>query len=101
MRKLDVTHRGATECSNRVVVHIQFTNWQDRSAPVDAGNGIQLVQLTRVMYNQFSNKQGDTPSPLLVHCSAGVGRTGSCYVRDQDRSYSSSFQAPSSVWTRS
>ena len=63
-------------CSNRVIVHIQFTNWLDRAAPEDAGNLIQLVQLTRVMYNQFSNKQGDTPSPLLVHCSAGVGRTG-------------------------
>ena len=76
MRKLDVTHRGPTVCSNRVIVHIQFTNWLDRAVPEDAGNLIQLVQLTRVMYNQFSNKQGDTPSPLLVHCSAGVGRTG-------------------------
>ena len=76
MRKLDVTHRGAGECSNRVIVHIQFTNWMDRSAPDEAANLIQLVQLTRVMYNQFSSKQADTPSPLLVHCSAGVGRTG-------------------------
>eukprot|EP00092_Neocalanus_flemingeri_P024839 GFUD01026935.1.p1 GENE.GFUD01026935.1~~GFUD01026935.1.p1 ORF type:complete len:479 (-),score=121.39 GFUD01026935.1:192-1628(-) len=83
VRKLDVTHRGPTTCSNRVIVHIQFTNWLDRSAPEDAGNLIQLVQLTRVMYNQFSNKQGDTPSPLLVHCSAGVGRTGTFVCVDQ------------------
>jgi len=83
VRKLDVTHRGKGQCANRVVVHIQFTNWLDRSAPEDAGNLIQLVQLTRVMYNQFSNKQEDTPSPLLVHCSAGVGRTGTFICVDQ------------------
>jgi len=83
VRKLDVTHRGSGECSNRVIVHIQFTNWMDRSAPDEAANLIQLVQLTRVMYNQFSSKQADTPSPLLVHCSAGVGRTGTFIAVDQ------------------
>jgi len=83
VRKLDVTHRGAGQGSSRVIVHIQFTNWLDRSAPEDAGNLIQLVQLTRVMLNQFSSKQGDSTSPLLVHCSAGVGRTGTFICVDQ------------------
>ena len=50
---------------------MQLTNWPDRAAPADPGSLVQLVQLTRAL-------QAAAPAraPLLVHCSAGVGRTG-------------------------
>jgi len=84
VRKLDVAHTRLGG-SSRVIIHIQCTNWMDRSTPdcQDPGQLVQLVQLSNVMYSQFSNKSSDTPSPILVHCSAGVGRTGTFISVDQ------------------
>jgi len=81
VRKFDLTKQ---HCStNRVIVHIQYTQWPDRLAPSSCQELIQLVQLTRVMYNQFANKTCETQSPILVHCSAGVGRSGTYICVDQ------------------
>jgi len=82
VRKFDVTNNSGEEKGvNRVVVQIQFTNWKDRYALAGPSELLQLVQLSRVMYNQYSSK-GST-APLLVHCSAGVGRTGTFICVDQ------------------
>ena len=78
MRKLDVMNRRLGESSNRGVFHVQFTNWQDKSVPKNASDLIELVHLTRLMVSQFNEDQEDSSSPVLVHCSAGVGRTGEC-----------------------
>lgn len=79
IRKFDVTHKVA--CMTRVVVQIQYINWKDRQAPSDPVDLLQLVQLSRVMYTQHSPKESH--APLLVHCSAGVGRTGTFVCVDQ------------------
>jgi len=81
IRKFDLSH--ASSSTSRVIVHIQYISWPDRTAPSSCEELIQLVQLTRVMYNQYSNKGCDTPSPILIHCSAGVGRTGTYICVDQ------------------
>lgn len=76
VRKLDVSHK--KQGNSRVVIHIQFTSWRDRSVPVEPAQLVQLVQLTRVMHTQCGEE-----GPLLVHCSAGVGRTGTFICMDQ------------------
>ena len=99
VRKLDVTRLGGGEEEevgeeeeggagvgvaghNRVIIHLQLTDWPDRAAPGHghAGHLVQLVQLTHVMVNTHSGGAG---GPLLVHCSAGVGRTGTFICVDQ------------------
>jgi len=90
VRKLDVGHKRLGGDS-RVITHIQFTNWLDRSTPSnqEPSELLQLVHLTRVMCSQGRDnirvKQDieATSSPLLVHCSAGVGRTGTFIAVDQ------------------
>merc|ERR1711915_1045010 len=43
----------------------------------------ELVHLTRFMISQFNEDKEDSSSPMLVHCSAGVGRTGTFISLDQ------------------
>ncbi|XP_052834560.1 uncharacterized protein LOC106876748 [Octopus bimaculoides] len=65
----------------RIVKHLHFQKWPDFSATVDPTVLINFIKIIRSHFTQ---------SPILVHCSAGVGRTGTLiaidymlqYVRD-------------------
>nr|XP_021484029.1 tyrosine-protein phosphatase non-receptor type 20 isoform X2 [Meriones unguiculatus] len=49
------------------VKQLQFTNWSDHGTPASADFFIKYVRYVR---------KSHITGPLLVHCSAGVGRTG-------------------------
>ena len=73
VRKLDVSRLD----SSREIVHIQCTSWPDRMAPKEASALIQLIEVVRVLAVQYSQSTDhQPPGPWLIHCSAGVGRTG-------------------------
>uniref|UniRef100_A0A452S2P7 Receptor-type tyrosine-protein phosphatase V n=1 Tax=Ursus americanus TaxID=9643 RepID=A0A452S2P7_URSAM len=55
----------------RRVKQLQFTTWPDHSIPEAPGSLLAFVELVR---EQARATQGT--GPVLVHCSAGVGRTG-------------------------
>ncbi|CAE1275166.1 Receptor-type tyrosine-protein phosphatase O,Tyrosine-protein phosphatase non-receptor type 11,Tyrosine-protein phosphatase corkscrew,Receptor-type tyrosine-protein phosphatase eta [Acanthosepion pharaonis] len=59
---------------NFLVDHYQFTSWPDHGAPKDPGHFIAFR-------NQIHSSSCYKP-PILVHCSAGVGRSGSYIVLD-------------------
>ena len=50
------------------VSHLQTKKWADLTAPEDTKILRDLVQVTR--------QQAKVSQPVVVHCSAGVGRTG-------------------------
>ena len=55
----------------RQVTHMQTKKWADLTAPEDTRIMLDMVQAIRAI-----SKAQDSPEPILVHCSAGVGRTG-------------------------
>ncbi|XP_066547880.1 receptor-type tyrosine-protein phosphatase C isoform X3 [Amia ocellicauda] len=68
IRNLRVSNR-REKSSERDVTHIQFTSWPDHGVPGDPHLLLKLRSRVNAFNNFFSG-------PIVVHCSAGVGRTG-------------------------
>ncbi|XP_053105996.1 receptor-type tyrosine-protein phosphatase C isoform X2 [Hemicordylus capensis] len=68
IQKLHITNR-REKTTGRDVTHIQFTSWPDHGVPDDAHLLLKLRRRVNALSNFFSG-------PIVVHCSAGVGRTG-------------------------
>uniref|UniRef100_A0A672PKK0 Receptor-type tyrosine-protein phosphatase C n=1 Tax=Sinocyclocheilus grahami TaxID=75366 RepID=A0A672PKK0_SINGR len=57
------------KASEREITHIQFISWPDHGVPGDPCLLLKLRRRVNSFKNFFSG-------PVVVHCSAGVGRTG-------------------------
>ena len=53
------------------VTHLQTKKWADLTAPEDTKIMLDMVGAIRTI-----SRAQASPEPILVHCSAGVGRTG-------------------------
>ncbi|XP_011404665.2 PREDICTED: receptor-type tyrosine-protein phosphatase delta-like isoform X2 [Amphimedon queenslandica] len=70
-RQLRVTYTPRdTPPETRVVHHFSFTSWPRSGAPSNGSGMIDLIDQVQKRQQQTGNK------PILVHCSAGIGRTG-------------------------
>ncbi|KAM3673495.1 receptor-type tyrosine-protein phosphatase O isoform 1-T1 [Ammospiza maritima maritima] len=60
------------------VMHFNFTAWPDHGVPTTnaAESILQFVQMVR-------QKSAKTKGPMVIHCSAGVGRTGTFIALDR------------------
>ena len=63
------------QSSPLTISHYHFLGWPDHGVPQFATSLIGFIRRVRSKYN----KSGP---PMLVHCSAGVGRTGTFIVLD-------------------
>nr|XP_057917990.1 receptor-type tyrosine-protein phosphatase H isoform X2 [Doryrhamphus excisus] len=75
LREFHVKHRN--DSTERMVKHFHFTAWPDHGVPQSTDVLIQFRGLIR----QHIDIQG-TKAPTVVHCSAGVGRTGTIIALD-------------------
>ncbi|XP_062913778.1 receptor-type tyrosine-protein phosphatase beta isoform X1 [Mobula hypostoma] len=64
--------------SARVVRHFHYTVWPDHGVPETAQSLIQFVRTVRDYINRSPNS-----GPSVIHCSAGVGRTGTFIALDR------------------
>jgi protein tyrosine phosphatase len=71
-RKFIITKKGAGQ---RLLTQYNFLTWPDHGVPRD---NQQLLELLNVVWLNTAHYK----SPILVHCSAGVGRTGTFCVID-------------------
>ena len=58
------------------VTHLHYTAWPDHGVPHNAMSLISFICRVRKLHPPSSDQ------PLLVHCSAGVGRTGTFILLD-------------------
>ncbi|KAJ7403130.1 hypothetical protein BTVI_80364 [Pitangus sulphuratus] len=60
------------------VMHFNYTAWPDHGVPTTnaAESILQFVQMVR-------QKSSKTKGPMIIHCSAGVGRTGTFIALDR------------------
>ncbi|XP_072244883.1 receptor-type tyrosine-protein phosphatase C [Leuresthes tenuis] len=68
IRHLSLTNKREKN-SEREVTHIQFMSWPDHGVPGEPHLLLKLRRRVNAFKNFFSG-------PIVVHCSAGVGRTG-------------------------
>ncbi|XP_071496829.1 receptor-type tyrosine-protein phosphatase alpha-like [Diadema antillarum] len=72
IRRFDVEMAGV----HREVVQYHYTTWPDMGVPEQPSQLMKFIEVTRDM------EEGASKSPIVVHCSAGVGRTGTFITLD-------------------
>ncbi|XP_042352632.1 receptor-type tyrosine-protein phosphatase eta isoform X3 [Plectropomus leopardus] len=74
----DFTIKNVKTAETRSVRHFHFTAWPDHGVPQTTELLISFRHLVREHMDQYSRH-----SPTVVHCSAGVGRTGTFIAIDR------------------
>ena len=78
----ELTHVETEE--KREVVHFQFISWPDYGVPDSALSMLTFLQRVREKQNEMTGalfatqnwKGHELGPPMVIHCSAGIGRTG-------------------------
>jgi len=81
VRRFALSHANEPFARMREITHLQYSNWPDFGAPAHPAHLLGLVEQTDavVRASQGTSASGpapENPRPVLVHCSAGCGRTG-------------------------
>ena len=64
----------STQSYTRKITQLHFRKWPDHGCPEIKEAFYSLEKINNVLNNHFFIYKGN--SPVIVHCSAGVGRTG-------------------------
>ncbi|KAG7271583.1 hypothetical protein CRUP_027858, partial [Coryphaenoides rupestris] len=57
--------------------HYQYLSWPDHGVPQEPGGVLSFLAQVNAKQDDF-----DEPGPMIIHCSAGIGRTGTFMVID-------------------
>ncbi|ESN98495.1 hypothetical protein HELRODRAFT_113810 [Helobdella robusta] len=85
LRRLLLQHSKFPDDSGRSIIQLHYISWHDKSSPRSAVSLLNFISVARYHRQQQRcppQKKMKFLSPLLVHCSAGVGRTGTYVALD-------------------
>jgi len=72
----------ASSKHRRVISHLHFTDWPDHGVPHDPKNFLEFLEELESARQTVSLRHGQEVQPVVVHCTAGVGRTGVVILTD-------------------
>ena len=84
VRKLTLSHSGYPFQPLREITQVQYSSWPDFGIPTHPKYVLGLVEQCGAVLRSYSQHEGTKSSeparsgerPIVVHCSAGCGRTG-------------------------
>lgn len=76
LRMLEIA-LGSKPQKSRTIWHFQYMSWPDHGVPQEPGGVLSFLE-------QVNGRQCEHPNsgPMIIHCSAGIGRTGTIVVID-------------------
>ncbi|XP_022109446.1 uncharacterized protein LOC110989392 isoform X2 [Acanthaster planci] len=69
VRTMIIAKIGDSKATPRTIRQFHYTSWPDKDVPKDVTPVLRLIK-------DFSDATPEGAGPYLIHCSAGVGRTG-------------------------
>ena len=81
VRQFLVHHDSSEDTEERHVYHFYFKNWPDNGVPHDSDAFLGFLDCASLKQSTLTS-EGLSPGPIIVHCSAGIGRTGTFIVID-------------------
>ncbi|KAF2226408.1 hypothetical protein BDZ85DRAFT_256120 [Elsinoe ampelina] len=81
VRRFTLSHSNQPFSPIREITHLQYSSWPDFGAPAHPAHLLGLVEQTDAVVRSITHTKHNEPDPegsrqVLVHCSAGCGRTG-------------------------
>lgn len=83
-RIFQLTNRSQPHAPPRRITHLQYLEWSDMDVPSTPAGLLTLIKRVNHAALEDSSKRRNAASqgPILLHCSAGVGRTGGFILVD-------------------